>query len=191
MPYPQHKLQQVWYNFAPLRCVIAVLNLAAKGHWKYSSTQHSDYCAELYSLSETIESDEIIASYEDDDPLRIRGELFAIPTNELRHSMASVPVPAVIEKAVKYQPSDAYSRIRKTGMYARNTVRRRPAPSYVSRVVEEEDGDDEDEDDDSSDDDGDTEEHDDDGEDDEDDENKQSGSKRKKNKSFFNFFRKT
>ena len=190
MSYRQHKLQQVWYNFAPLRCVIAVLNLAAKGHWKYSSTQHSDYCAELYSLSETIESDEIIASYEDDDPLRIRGELFAIPTNELRHSMAPLPVPVVIEKAAKYQPSDAYSRIRKTGMYARNTVRRRPVPSYVPRVVKEEDGDDEDEDDDddSSDDDGDTEEHDD---DDEDNEDKQSGSERKKNKSFFNFFRKT
>ena len=190
----------MWYNFAPLRCVIAVLNLAAKSHWKYSSTQHSDFCAELYSLSESIESDEIIASYEDDDPLRIRGELFAIPTNELRHSVASSPVPVVVEKVVKYQPSDAYSRIRKTGVYSRNTVRRRPAPSYAPRDVKEDDGDDdddeedEDEDDNSDDEEGDAGEHeeDDDGEedDDEDNEDKQSGNKRKKNKSFFNFFRK-
>jgi hypothetical protein len=129
--------------------------------------------------------------------MRIRGELFAIPTNDLHHSVSPPPAPVVIEMVTKYQPSDAYSRIRKTGVYSRNTVRRRPAPSFVPREKNDEaEGDDEEDDqeeeDSNDDDESGTNDHDEDDnsdEDEEEDESQKGNNKQKKSNSFLNFFR--
>ena len=112
-----------------------MLNLAVKSHWKYSTAQNTEFAVELFALSQSIESDEIIASYEDQNPLKIRGELFSIPTNDLQASAnekaAEAPL-EVVEMPAKYRPSDAYQRIRRSGVYASGGARRRPLPPYAS-----------------------------------------------------------
>lgn len=107
----QHKLQRGWYNFAPIRCVAAVLNLAAKSHWKYSTASSTAFSAMLFQLSEEVEPDNVILQHANRAVDAIRRDLFAIPTNDLHQAEVSSAVE--VEEPKKYQRSDAYDRIRR------------------------------------------------------------------------------
>jgi len=133
-------LQQTWYNLSPLRYVIGILNLAAKGHWKYSKKDSDEFFKYLDGLSRSVEPDEIIEQYEDNTAIQIRGELFDIPTNELQmkrpsgsnnnesqssSSSSNIPQSTVSSLAnkretQKYQRSNAFERIQRKSLVRNN-----------------------------------------------------------------------